>query len=58
MFCGGRNNKHRASLAVIAAAPTSAEHPIAVLPQDLKATIRIETVRQDGLICRAPSPGF
>jgi hypothetical protein len=39
VFRGGRNDKHGAPFAVIAKTPTSAEDPIAILPQDLEIAL-------------------
>jgi hypothetical protein len=58
MLCGRRNDKHSAPFAVIAQAPTSAEDPIAILPQDLTAIVRIHAVQQFGIICQTPASGI
>src|SRR5215831_5618551 len=42
---GGLNDQHSAAVAVIADAPASAEYALAVLPQNLKAAVRIAVQR-------------
>ena len=44
---GGRGNKqHGEPVAIVVQSPASAEHAFAVLPQDLRATIRVRDVQR------------
>jgi hypothetical protein len=58
MLCSRQNDQHGAPFAVIAQALTSAEDPIAVLPQDLTVIVRIHAVQQYGIICHISGAGL